>query len=91
MVEEYQSIMKNEVWDIVSILDGNSVVTSIWLYKIKHGEYGSLKNTRLNYFPEGSLRKRESIMMRNLILGLDTLPSDRSLLFLQLWDGSCIR
>ena len=30
-------------------------------------------------------------MMSNFILWLDTLPSDRSLLLLQLWDGSCIR
>jgi hypothetical protein len=28
MMEEYQSIMKNDVWDIVSRLKGKSVVTS---------------------------------------------------------------
>ena len=46
---------------------------------------------RPDLLPEGSLRKRESIMMRHFLLWLDTLPSDRSSLLLQLWDGSCIR
>jgi hypothetical protein len=33
MMEEYQSIMKNDVWDIVPRLEGKSVVTSKWIYK----------------------------------------------------------
>jgi hypothetical protein len=36
VMEEYQSIMKNDVWDIVLRPDGKSVVTSKWIYKIKH-------------------------------------------------------
>lgn len=36
MMEEYQSIMKNDVWKIVPKLKGKSVVTSKWIYKIKH-------------------------------------------------------
>ena len=39
-------------------------------------------DTRLDLLPKGSLRKRESIMMRHLLMWLDTLPSDRSLLLL---------
>jgi hypothetical protein len=35
MMEEYQSIMKNDVWEIVSRPEGKSVVTSKWIYKIK--------------------------------------------------------
>ena len=31
VVEEYQSIMKNDVWEIVPRLDGKSIVTSRWL------------------------------------------------------------
>ena len=34
MIEEYQSIMKNDVWDIVPRLEGKSIVTSKWIYKI---------------------------------------------------------
>ena len=36
MIEEYQSIMKNDVLDVVTRLEGKSVVTSKWIYKIKH-------------------------------------------------------
>ena len=36
MIEEYQSIMKNDVWDVVPRPEGKSVVTSKWIYKIKH-------------------------------------------------------
>jgi hypothetical protein len=36
MVEEYTSIMRNDVWDIVSRPEGNSVVSFRWLYKINH-------------------------------------------------------
>ena len=32
----YQSIMKNDVWDVVPRPEGKSVVTSKWIYKIKH-------------------------------------------------------
>jgi hypothetical protein len=31
MTEEYQSILKNDVWDIVPGLEGKSVVTSKWI------------------------------------------------------------
>jgi hypothetical protein len=36
MMEEYQSIMKNDVWEVVSRQEGKSIVTSMWIYKIKH-------------------------------------------------------
>jgi hypothetical protein len=35
MLEEYQS-MENDIWDIVLRLKGKLVVTSNWIYKIKH-------------------------------------------------------
>jgi hypothetical protein len=42
MVEEYTYIMKNDVWNIVMTSEGNSVVSSKWLYQIKHVVYGSI-------------------------------------------------
>jgi len=36
MVEEYESIMKNNAWDIVPRLKGKFVATSKWLFKTKH-------------------------------------------------------
>ena len=43
MIEEYISIMKNDVWEVVPRPTGKSVVTSRWLYKIKHVVDGSVK------------------------------------------------
>ena len=33
MTGEYQSIMKNDVWDIVPKPEGKSIVSSKWIYK----------------------------------------------------------
>jgi hypothetical protein len=35
MQEECDSIMRNDVWEVVPRLEGKSMVTSRWLYKIK--------------------------------------------------------
>ena len=43
MVEEYSSIMKNDVWEVVPRPEGKSVVTSRWLYKIKYAVDGSIE------------------------------------------------
>jgi hypothetical protein len=53
MTEEYQSIMKNDVWDIVLRLEGKSVVTSKWIYKIKHAAYGSVKKYKARFMARG--------------------------------------
>ena len=36
MIEEYQSNMKNDVWEVVPILKDKSVVSSKWIYIAKH-------------------------------------------------------
>ena len=43
MIEEYQSIMKNDSWDIVPRPEGKSVVTSKWIYKIKYAAHCSIE------------------------------------------------
>ena len=43
MTEEYQSIMKTDVWDIVPKLEGKSVVYSKWIDKIKHAADGRIE------------------------------------------------
>ena len=40
MAEEYHSVLKNDAWDIVPRPEGKSVVTSKWIYKIKHAADG---------------------------------------------------
>ena len=36
MVEEYDSIMKNQVWEVLLRPEGKKVVGSKWIYKVKH-------------------------------------------------------
>ena len=43
MMEDYHSIMKNDVWEIVSRPEGKLMVTSHWLYKLKHVADGSVE------------------------------------------------
>jgi hypothetical protein len=43
MMEEYHSIMKNDVLDIFPRPQGKSVVTSKWIYKFKHTVNGTIE------------------------------------------------
>ena len=49
MIEEYQSIMKNNVWDIVLRPEKKSVVTSKWIYKIKHAADRSIEKQKARF------------------------------------------
>ena len=43
MVEEYDPIFRNNVWDVVPRLENKSVVSSCWLYKVKKAVDGSVE------------------------------------------------
>ena len=60
MTEEYQSIMKNDVWDIVPKPEGKSVVSSKWIYKIKHAAKGSIEKYKARFVARG-FSQREGI------------------------------
>ena len=49
MTEEYQSIMKNDVWEIVPRPKGKSVVSSNWIFKIKHAADGSIEKYKARF------------------------------------------
>ena len=67
ITKEYQSIMKNDVWDIVPKQENKSVVSSKWIYKIKHAADGRLKSTNQYLWLEDSLIKRGSIMKKHFL------------------------
>ena len=46
MIEEYHSIMKNDIWDVVSRPEGKSIVSSKWIYKTKHVADATSRNIR---------------------------------------------
>ena len=56
MMEEYNSIMKNDVWEFVPRSKGKSVVTSKWLYKIKHVANGSIEKYNARFVARGFLQ-----------------------------------
>eukprot|EP00253_Pinus_taeda_P006865 PITA_06865 len=53
MMEEYSSIMKNDVWEVVSRPEGKSIVTSRWLYKINHVADGSVEKFKARFVARG--------------------------------------
>ena len=53
MIEEYQSIIKNDVWDVVPRTKGKSLVTSKWIYKIKHATDGSIEKYKARFVAQG--------------------------------------
>jgi hypothetical protein len=53
MTEEYQPIMKNDVWDIVPRPEGKSVVTSKCIYKIKNEVDGSVEKYKARFVARG--------------------------------------
>lgn len=60
MMEEYQSIIKNEVWDFVHRPKDKFVVSSKWLFKIKHAVDGSIENYKAR-FVVGGFSQKEGI------------------------------
>jgi hypothetical protein len=53
MAEEHQSIMKNEVWEIVPRPKEKLVVTSEWVYKIKHAANESVDKYKARFVARG--------------------------------------
>ena len=57
MVEEYSSIMTNDVWEVVSRSEDRSVVGSRWIYKIKYTADGSVKKYKARFVAKGYAQK----------------------------------
>jgi hypothetical protein len=53
MIEEYQSIIKNDVWDVVPRPKEKSVVSSKWIYKTKHLVDDSIKKYKARFVARG--------------------------------------
>lgn len=53
MIEEYKSIMKNGVWEIMLRPENKYVVTSKWIYNIKHAVDGSIEKYKAIFMARG--------------------------------------
>jgi hypothetical protein len=56
MVEEYQSIVKNDVWDVVPRAKEKSVMSSKWIFKTKHVVDGSIEKYKARFVALGFSR-----------------------------------
>ena len=57
MVEEYSSIMTNNVWEVVPRPQNRSVVGSRWIYKIKYATDGSIEKFKARFVAKGYVEK----------------------------------
>ena len=57
MVEEYQSIIKNDVWEIVPKSKDKSVVSLKWIFKTKHSADGSIEKHKTIFVACGFFQK----------------------------------
>ena len=57
MVEEYQSIMKNDVREIVPIPKNKLVVSLKWIFKTKHSADGSIEKYKERFVAQGFSQK----------------------------------
>jgi hypothetical protein len=62
----YTSIMKNDVWDIVPRPEGKSIVSSRWLYKIKHVVDGNIEKFKVRFVVRG-FSQRDWTTRRHLL------------------------
>ena len=57
MLEEYNSILTKDVWDVVPRPQGKSVVTSKWIYKVKFSTDGSVEKRKAKFVARGFSQK----------------------------------
>jgi len=56
MVEEYDSIIINSVWEVVPRSPNKLVVSSRWFYKVKHKADGRVENHNARFVAKGFSR-----------------------------------
>eukprot|EP00253_Pinus_taeda_P030445 PITA_30445 len=83
MTEEYEFIMKNNVWEVVPRPQDKTIVTSKWLYKIKHAADGSTEKLKkalygLKQAPQAWYERIDSYLMK---LGFTRSEADPNLYF----------
>ena len=69
MVGEYNSIIHNDVWDIVTKPKDKSIVSSKWLYKIKYAADGSIEKHKARFVARGFSQKVGIDYKENFSLG----------------------
>eukprot|EP00253_Pinus_taeda_P011439 PITA_11439 len=73
MVEEYESIMKNNVWEVVPRPVAKLVVGSRWIFKVKNAADGSIEKYKAKFVAKGFSQVEELTMRKPLLLWQGTL------------------
>jgi hypothetical protein len=81
MVEEYQSIVKNDVWDVVLRSKEKTMVSSKWIYKTKHSVDGSIDKYKARFVAHGFSQK-EGIYYENTFSPVARYTSIRDILLI---------
>ena len=55
--EDFQFIMKNDVWEVVPRPERKSVATSKWIFKMKHVANGSVEKHKARFIAKGFSQK----------------------------------
>ena len=53
MVEEYDSIFKNSVWEVIPRPTDKSVLVSRWIFKVKHVADGDIEKYKAIFVSKG--------------------------------------
>ena len=86
MHKEYESIMKNDVWDVVPRPKDKSIVTLKWLYKIKHRSDGSAEKYQVRFVARGFFHT-ESIDYDDILAPMARYTTIRSISALVVMQG----
>ena len=81
MVEQYQSIIKNYMWEIVPIPKDKSVVSSKWIFKTKHSTNDSIEKYKAIFVAKGFSQK-EGIDYEEIFAPVARYTSIRNILAL---------
>ena len=81
MIEEYQLVMKNDVWDVVPRPKWKSIVTSKWIYKIKRAADDSIEKYKERFLARSFFQK-EGIDYEETFAPVARYTSIRSILAL---------
>ena len=53
MIEEYQSILKNDVWEVVPRPKDKSIISSKWIFKTNHSVDDSIEKFKEIFVAQG--------------------------------------
>jgi hypothetical protein len=81
ITKEYQSIIKNDIWEIIPRPDSKDVVSSRWLFKIKHAADGSIEKYKVRFVARGFSQK-EGIDYEETFAPVDRYTSIRTIIAL---------